>query len=77
MLDYYKRVNAHNKQAFADRKQPTAEEGKASYVGVERFTACHDDERKVWDGTPHAHAYPTLQEGFKEYARLRAGSQPG
>lgn len=67
MLEYYKRVNAHNKQAFADRKPPPVEEGKASYIGVDACSACHDDARKVWDGTRHAHAYASLQQGFKEY----------
>src|SRR5262249_22512161 len=67
MLDYYKRVNAHNKQAFADRKPPPVEAGKAAYVGVDRCTECHDDARKVWDGTRHSHAYRTLEDGFKEY----------
>jgi len=36
-------------------------------VGVEACTSCHEEERKVWDGTPHAHAYATLQKDFKEY----------
>jgi Cytochrome c554 and c-prime len=67
MLGYYKRVNDHNKVAFADRKPDAPEAGKAGYVGVEKCTECHDDARKVWDGTPHAHAYATLQQGFKEY----------
>jgi Cytochrome c554 and c-prime len=36
-------------------------------VGVDACTDCHDDARKVWDKTTHAHAYPTLQKDFKEY----------
>ena len=52
MLAYYQRVNEHNKTAFADRRPPPPEAGQASYLGVEACTACHDDERKVWDGTP-------------------------
>lgn len=67
MLGYYKRVNEHNKQAFADRKPPPAPAGEASYVGIDRCTECHDEERKVWDGTGHGRAYATLQKGFKEY----------
>jgi hypothetical protein len=67
MLQYYKRVNEHNKQAFADRKPPPPSSGQAAYVGIERCTECHDEPRKVWDGTGHAHAYATLQKGFKEY----------
>lgn len=67
MLGYYKRVNDHNKAAYADRRPPTPEKGQASYIGVEACTDCHDDARKVWDKTPHAGAYATLQKGFKEY----------
>jgi hypothetical protein len=64
---YYKRVNEHNKQAFADRKPPPAEEGQASYIGIDACTDCHDEERKVWDKTGHAQAYVTLQKDFKEF----------
>jgi hypothetical protein len=67
MLGYYKRVNEHNKEAFADRKPPPAPAGQAAYVGIDRCTECHDEERKVWDGTGHGRAYATLQKGFKEY----------
>jgi hypothetical protein len=64
---YYKRVNEHNKTAFADRVPPPPEPGQAAYVGVDSCTDCHDDARKVWDKTPHSTAYPTLQKEFKEY----------
>ncbi len=67
MAAYYKRVNEHNKTAFADRVPPPPEAGQASYVGVDACTDCHDDARKVWDKTPHHTAYPTLQKDFKEY----------
>ena len=67
MSGYYKRVNEHNKVAFADRVAPAPEAGQARYIGVDACTDCHDDARKVWDKTPHAGAYPTLQKGFKEY----------
>ena len=67
MLAYYKRVNEHNRTAFADRKPPPAEPGQASYLGVEACTECHDEERKVWDATAHARAYETLEKGFKEF----------
>lgn len=67
MASFYKRVNEHNKTAFADRKPPPVEAGKAGFIGVDACTDCHDEERKVWDATPHAKAYPTLQKDFKEY----------
>ncbi|MEO7330204.1 MAG: multiheme c-type cytochrome [Minicystis sp.] len=67
MLGYYKRVNEHNKVAFADRKPEALAKDQAGYVGVEACTECHDDARKVWDKTTHAGAYATLQKGFKEF----------
>jgi Cytochrome c554 and c-prime len=67
MAAYYKRVNEHNKVAFADRVPPEPEKGQPRYIGVDACTDCHDDARKVWDKTPHATAYATLQKGFKEY----------
>lgn len=67
MASYYQRVNDHNKVAFADRLPPEPEKGQAKYIGVDACTDCHDDARRVWDKTPHAGAYPTLQKGFKEY----------
>ncbi|HMY15206.1 MAG TPA: multiheme c-type cytochrome [Polyangium sp.] len=67
IAEYYKRVNEHNKTAFADRKPAPVGKKEAAYIGVEECTNCHDEERKVWDGTPHSHAYKTLQDDFKEY----------
>ncbi|WP_437632639.1 multiheme c-type cytochrome [Sorangium sp. So ce854] len=67
LLAYYKRVNAHNKEAFADRVPEPAAKGEASYIGIDACTNCHDEERKVFDGTAHARAYATLQQDFKEY----------
>ncbi|WP_437333943.1 multiheme c-type cytochrome [Sorangium sp. So ce394] len=67
LLAYYKRVNAHNKEAFADRVPEPPAKGEASYIGIDACTNCHDEERKVFDGTAHARAYATLQQDFKEY----------
>ncbi|WP_394826998.1 multiheme c-type cytochrome [Pendulispora albinea] len=67
LLAYYKQVNEANKKAFADKKPKAAAKGEASYAGVETCTTCHDDARKVWDKTAHAHAYATLSNQFKEY----------
>jgi Cytochrome c554 and c-prime len=67
MTAYYKRVNEHNKTAFADRVAPPPDAGQAGYVGVDACTDCHDDARKFWDKTTHATAYATLQKDFKEY----------
>lgn len=67
LLAYYKRVNAHNKEAFADRVPVPPAKGEASYIGVDACTNCHDEERKVYDATAHARAYATLQRDFKEF----------
>lgn len=67
MSAFYRRVNEHNKVAFADRKPPPVPEGKSGYLGVEQCTACHAEERKFWDGTRHALAYGTLDRQHKQF----------
>jgi len=67
MSAYYKQVNEANAKAFAGKKPPAARAGQPSYVGVETCTTCHDDARKVWDKTAHAHAYATLSKQYKEF----------
>jgi len=64
---YYKRVNAHNKAAFAERRPAPAPAGKASYVGAESCAECHADEYKVWLSTPHATAYAPLERDDKQF----------
>ncbi|MFO0611741.1 MAG: multiheme c-type cytochrome [Polyangiaceae bacterium] len=66
-LGYYKHVNDFNKDAFKDRVPPPPEPGAPSFVGVERCASCHTEEKAVWDGTAHAHAYATLEKQFVEY----------
>lgn len=67
MLAFYKYVNDANKTAFKDRKPKQAGPKEASYVGVETCSTCHEEPRKVWDKSAHAHAYKTLSDQFKEY----------
>ncbi len=67
MLAYYKQVNDANKLEFADRKPKPAPKGEAGYVGIDICTTCHEEPRKVWDKTAHAHAYATLSTQFKEF----------
>jgi len=67
MAAYYKRVNDHNRTAFAGRKPPAPRRGESGYTGIEVCTSCHEEERKVWDRTAHAQAYVTLAKQFKEY----------
>jgi hypothetical protein len=64
---YYRRVNDHNRVAFGDLKPEPAPEGQSSFVGVERCTTCHQEERVFWDKTRHAHAYETLSRQHKEF----------
>ena len=67
MTGYYKRVNEHNKVAYADRKPAEPEPGKPRYIGLEACSECHEEERRVWDKTKHATAYRTLVQDFKEF----------
>ncbi len=67
MSAYYKKVNDSNKLEFADRKPKPAAKGDPFYVGIESCTNCHEEPRKVWDQTKHAHAYATLSTQFKEF----------
>jgi hypothetical protein len=64
---YYQRVNEHNRTAFAGLVPEPAPPGQASYIGIEQCTTCHQEERAVWDKTPHSGAYETLQKGHKEF----------
>lgn len=66
MNAFYKKVNDANKEAFKDKKPIPVAKGEPSYVGVDTCENCHEDAKKVWDGTGHAHAYPTLEKQFKE-----------
>ena len=66
MLAYYKKVNDDNKAAFKDKVPRPAAKGEPSFVGIDACTNCHEDARKVWDGTRHSHAYETLTKQFKE-----------
>lgn len=66
MNAFYKKVNEANKIAFKDKKPIPAAKGQPSYVGVEVCANCHEEPKKVWDATSHAHAYATLEKQFKE-----------
>ncbi len=67
MRVFYKKVNDANKLEFADRKPKAPPKGEPGYVGVEACSLCHEEPRKVWDKTAHAHAYATLSTQFKEF----------
>ena len=67
MLAYYKKVNESNKLEFASRVPKAPAKGEPGYIGIEMCSTCHEDAKKVWDGTSHSHAYATLTKGFKEF----------
>jgi hypothetical protein len=67
MTSFYKRVNEHNKTAFAGRRPPEVPSGKSAYAGLALCSGCHFEERRVWDRTRHAHAFASLSTQFKEY----------
>jgi hypothetical protein len=67
MDEYYRRVNDHNKTAFADLLPAKVEAGNAGYGGADSCSDCHDEEREFWDKTPHAKAYATLAKEHKEF----------
>jgi len=64
---FYKRVNEHNRTAFAGRKPPAVPAGKSGYTGIELCSSCHLEEKLVWDRTGHGRAFATLSKQFKEY----------
>jgi 2',3'-cyclic-nucleotide 2'-phosphodiesterase (5'-nucleotidase family) len=66
MLAYYKKVNDANKLAFKDKKPPPAPKNEPSFVGGDACSNCHEEPKKVWDATSHAHAYATIEKQFKE-----------
>lgn len=67
IAEYYRRVNDHNKVAFADRLPPPAEPGDATYLGVKSCASCHEEEVRFWQTTQHSRAYKTLSDMNKEY----------
>jgi hypothetical protein len=64
---YYKKVDETNKVAFADRMPPPAPPGGDAYAGVDACVSCHPGPKAVWDKTPHARAYATIADQFKEF----------
>ena len=67
MLDYYRRVNDHNRVALKDRVPAPAPSGTSRYLGNAACDQCHSDESTFWQGTGHATAYATLSDEFKEF----------
>lgn len=64
---YFRRVNEHNRTAFASLLPRPAAEGRPRYVGTEACGGCHAEEIAWWRTTLHGRAYRTLEERHKEY----------
>ena len=64
---YDRRVNEHNREAFADWLPNPAAEGQPSYVGSEVCGSCHAEEIAWWRTTMHGRAYATLVDRHKEF----------
>ena len=47
MASFYRRVNDHNRTAFAGRKPPQVTRGASGYVGIEVCSSCHEEARTV------------------------------
>jgi hypothetical protein len=64
---YYRRVNAHNREAFRDRLPEPAAAGTSHYLGETACASCHAEADAFWKTMQHAHAYQTLSSQFKEF----------
>lgn len=62
-----RRVNAHNREAFAEVAAPAAAEGQPHYVGAEACRACHEPAFTWWRNHAHGTAYATLVRLDKQY----------
>lgn len=67
MKSYYKRVNDHNRTAFADRKPAPVSAGKSGFLGAEKCVSCHGEEHKFWQSTKHSGAYGPLETEEKQF----------
>jgi hypothetical protein len=64
---YFRNVNEHNRVEYATLRAPAAPRGTAFYTGIESCHDCHEEAYDVWRGTPHSHAYRTLEEVSKNF----------
>ncbi len=67
ILDYYHRVNEHNRVALADRRPRPLEPGESGYAGGASCVPCHRAADAFWQQTRHANAYATLVERHANY----------
>jgi hypothetical protein len=64
---YFRDVNEHNRVEYASLRAPPAPRGVAYYTGIESCRDCHEEAYEVWRGTPHSHAYRTLEDISKNF----------
>jgi hypothetical protein len=62
-----RRINDHNRTAFADLLPPPVEEGTATYVGTPACRSCHASQFEWWRHHQHGRAYETLTTRHREY----------
>jgi hypothetical protein len=67
LAEFYRQVNDHNREAFKDWTPEPAADGQSGYIGIERCSTCHQEERAFWNRTAHASAYSTLVRQHKEF----------
>jgi hypothetical protein len=65
--EYYRKVNQHNRTAFADHLPAQVPAGASGYVGQGECITCHAEEHAFWLTTQHAHAYETLSKQHKQF----------
>jgi 2',3'-cyclic-nucleotide 2'-phosphodiesterase (5'-nucleotidase family) len=65
--EYYRKVNQHNREVFADRVPPPVPKDGSGYVGREQCALCHAEEQAFWSTTRHAQAYETLSKQHKQF----------
>ncbi len=64
---YDRRVNDHNRTAFADWLPAPVSEGQPHYVGSETCASCHGAAMRWWRTTQHGRAYATLADQNKNF----------
>lgn len=64
---YFRAINERNRAEYATLRAPPAPPGTPHYVGIEACRDCHEDAYTVWAGTPHSHAYRTLEDSSKNF----------
>jgi hypothetical protein len=68
MLDAYdRRVNQHNREAFADWLPVPASTDAPHYVGTQTCASCHGAAVRWWRTTNHGRAYATLADQNKNF----------